>query len=848
MDRYRTVGPLDDPSMDEGDAGWTGTDSYTTPENLPQGIAQAAVNMDFSSQDAVTRGGFVCLPELGEVPFGMTWTSAVSASASNWNDIAYGAGLFVAVGSGSGIQTSPDGITWTARTAATTSGNSGICWSGSLFVAVGGITGDPQVQTSPDGITWTARAASSSKTWRKVAFGNGLFVACGTAGVAGTAGIMTSPDGITWTDRTTPDFGGSNIFLSICYGNGLFISFAATRVITSSDAITWSAVPVISGAPTWTDAAYGSGIFVLIGGNGKIFTTSDGVDYTQRTSPNSNAWSAISYGGANSGFASVAQTGSGDTVTTSINGIGWSQRNGIPSGAWLGVAFGAGIFVAVGTGGVAMYSNTSGKTVFASGTYSNPSSIGDTYTVLVGATQVGFYAFGKTSRTVNITSGETVSEQSTIVQCNNLVYIFRGPDETPLYWDGDWGGEFTLAPTPTPATGFQIIPNSNQATYYQNRLWVKNGKDTISASDVLDFNAFDELANDFNLNTGDSNFLVTTFPFGENSLIVFKNRSILLLQGVDGALGDVTSTEITRQVGAIGINSVVSVGPDLVYMSDRNINLLSLTTTNNAVQHKILPLSTPIQKILDRVNWDYAYKVSMGYWDNKLYVALPLDNATVCSSVVVYNFVTDRWYGEWNFNAGLSMAIQGWATANYLGLQRLHAVTEGGRIFVTNEGPNDISGTNVFEIECSLTTRPYVMTNDQKFSRRVVLDISTNRPTFSVFGYTGGQGSEVTIIEDRSYARSESWLFSDSAYSLNNANDDYNRPWRKDYAGYPSESIQAQSGFLPQALQSVRLPLVTRRKARLQWYEITNSTGYIQVSGISLEAISGDRQSTPQVG
>jgi hypothetical protein len=193
-----------------------------------------------------------------------------------------------------------------------------------------------------------------------------------------------------------------------------------------------------------------------------------------------------------------------------------------------------------------------------------------------------------------------------------------------------------------------------------------DGKDQIAASDVLDFTTYDDLANAFNLNTGDSNFLVTTYPFGENTLLVFKNRSIVALQHVEGRLADVTATEVTRQVGAIGINAVVSVGPDVVYMSDRNINLVTLTSTNNSLQHKTLPLSRNIQKIFNRVNWEYAYKVSMGFLDNKLFVALPLDNATTCNTVIVYNFVTENWFGEWNFDSSLGIAIQNFVVANIL--------------------------------------------------------------------------------------------------------------------------------------------------------------------------------------
>jgi hypothetical protein len=465
--------------------------------------------------------------------------------------------------------------------------------------------------------------------------------------------------------------------------------------------------------------------------------------------------------------------------------------------------------------------------------------------MVVANSEVGFFAFGKASKAVSLGSYR-VTEQSTIVQANNYVYLFRGEDDTPLRWDGAWDNAFELVPNTTLPSSFASIPNSNQATFYQNRLWVRDGKDSIAASDVLAFTDFDPQANEFNLNTGNSDYIVTTFPFGTNSLVVFKNKSILVLNNVEGSLLDVTSTEVTRQVGAIGINAVTSIGPDLAYVSYGNINLLTLTSTNNALQHKTLPLSARIRKIMNRVNWEVGYKISLGYWSNKLYVALPLDNSQFCNAVVVYNFITEQWFGEWNFSPDLNMCIQGWQVTDYLGLQRLHAITEDGRIFVTDEGQNDISGTTVSEISTELLTRAYVVEEGNHFQRRIYLDLATNRPQFSCAAYTEGASEESVLVTDQTYSRSESWKWADSAYDLTNANDDYNRAYRKDYSTGPA-SVQTGSGFEPEMLQELRLPLLVRRQGRLSWIKVTNTQGFISVMSLAFETRSGQRANFVQV-
>ena len=100
--------------------------------------------------------------------------------------MAYGAGLFVAVGYNGKTATSPDGITWTART--NDFGTSiilGVTYGAGLFVAVGY---DGKTATSPDGITWTARTNDfGTTTIYSVAYGAGLFVAVGYVGKTATS-------------------------------------------------------------------------------------------------------------------------------------------------------------------------------------------------------------------------------------------------------------------------------------------------------------------------------------------------------------------------------------------------------------------------------------------------------------------------------------------------------------------------------------------------------------------------------------------------------------------------------------------------------------------------------------
>ena len=860
MNRYRSYGNLDDQPASVGDNSFLGVDEYNSPENIKPGNVQTAVNHDFTSQDAQTRGGFVCLPELGAEPFGTTWTTGTAYATVTWNDVTYGNGVWVAVGvdaAGYGtVMTSPDGSNWTQTILVLAPPFQAVEFGNGVFVAVGklntGVT--TGIRTSTDGVTWTNPVSNSTSDHNmSVAYGNGKWAVLAYEYFSGHNWYSyTSVDnGVTWSKSYIVTH-NAGIEGHIVYGNGTFVATFPYLILVhySTNATTWSYSAIPDPDPIGlmaTDAVFGANLFAIVNQNGSIWTSPNGATWTRTRDKDVAGYTAPWYCmiGSQDGFITAGADSWGPLQ--SLTGAEWIRSTTTLTGTYYGGHEAGGLYVLVGTSGAIACSSSPIISVYASSIYSDPNDYDITWIMLLGSSSVGFYAGGHTSRTISLGSHTiAVGTQATIVQANNYVYIFRGDTAKPLYWDGDWNGSFAEVPDTTLSASFNSIPNSNQATYYQNRLWVRNGKDSIAASDVLAFTDYDPLANEFNLNTGNSDYVVATFPFGQNSLVAFKNKSVLLLQNVEGSLSDVTVTEVTRQVGLVGINAVTSIGPDLAYVSNRNINLLTLTSTNNSLQHKILPLSTKIKRIMDRVNWEVAYKISLGYWNNKLYVALPLDNSLFCNAVVVHNFVTDQWYGEWSFSSTMNMCIQGWQVVDYLGLQRLHAITEDGRIFVTDEGQNDISGTTLAEISTQLVTRAYDTEQLNHFQRRLYVDLGTNRPEFSVASFTEGASEESTLLTDQTYTRSESWKFNDSAYDLTNANNDYNRAYRKDYSTGP-DSVQPGTGFQPEMIQEFRLPLLTRRQGRLSWLEVTNTQGFISVMSLGYETRPGQRANLVQV-
>ncbi len=180
------------------------------------------------------------------------WVRKSAALPGNVADMAYGAGLYVAVGTGGQINTSPDLVTWTARTSNVIQNLKSVCFGGGSFAAVGD---QGVVTTSPDGITWTSRTLGLTGTTdripTKVAYGNGKWVAMWNR--SGTGAFVSYTADITnWSTFATISVAGtSDATFELAFGNGVFV--AAGRITNgyvwrSTDGINWTVITPPGGA------------------------------------------------------------------------------------------------------------------------------------------------------------------------------------------------------------------------------------------------------------------------------------------------------------------------------------------------------------------------------------------------------------------------------------------------------------------------------------------------------------------------------------------------------------------------------------------------------------------------
>lgn len=203
-------------------------------------------------------------------------------------------------------------------------------------------------------VSWFEGVSLSVNDLRSIAFGGSTYV---TTGNAATVFISvfnyTSDGGVTpWEAATTlPVTTGTNL-AAVIFDGIRFIALGDDGSIiknSSADILVWEAATPISTPPVMNALSVGAGVYLAVGDAGAIYTNaSDGAtdSWILQTSGSTNNL----YGAAfvNNRFIVVGDNG---TLLSSSDGISWNQETSNTSNALRHVAYGATNFVAVGDAG-----------------------------------------------------------------------------------------------------------------------------------------------------------------------------------------------------------------------------------------------------------------------------------------------------------------------------------------------------------------------------------------------------------------------------------------------------------------------------------------------------------------
>ncbi len=144
---------------------------------------------------------------------------------------------------------------------------------------------------------------------------------------------------------------------------------------------------------------------------------------------------------------------------------------------------------------------------------------------------------------------------------------------------------------------------------------------------------------DINKNDGQK---VTGLGFFQDVLIVFKENSIYQLYF--NSTGSFVVERISSSYGAVNHTAIASVENDCYFLTDKGIYVLG-NEPNYYASIRTNELSSRIKPLLQRINPAQWERCRAYYWDDRYFLTVPLDNATTCNALIVY----DRRFYAWAY-------------------------------------------------------------------------------------------------------------------------------------------------------------------------------------------------------
>ena len=305
--------------------------------------------------------------------------------------------------------------------------------------------------------------------------------------------------------------------------------------------------------------------------------------------------------------------------------------------------------------------------------------------------------------------------------------------------------------------GFVHMPAPKYGVYHQRRLAVpfryslsstetitdRKIFDEIILSDINDSDTYQHLEGQFRFNAGKADFNVGMHSFSDDKLIVFNRNSIHIVIGSE----DVATAKnqlLTDEVGLVARRSVIQVGNQVLFLSDNGVYGANFIDLYNLRGNEV-PLSEAIQKTIDRINKDAAENAVGIYFDNRYYLAVPLDGSSTNNAVIIYNFLNKSWESVDKVNnsgfefTNLLVAGSGSKRGVYVtntdgGIHKLETEADGIDRVITAIGGS--AGTD--RVEGSATTRMFTLNSiDRKKWNNFELQLQSSADNVSDMNISG---------------------------------------------------------------------------------------------------------------
>ncbi len=401
------------------------------------------------------------------------------------------------------------------------------------------------------------------------------------------------------------------------------------------------------------------------------------------------------------------------------------------------------------------FSGTPAFTKVASGAYTQPVQISSTVTTADGKMTV------TASSAHNLSTGKEVIVEAkagsnlidgeryivTVVDSTNFTIFVQHANEsnTP---------NVIFQQQVSVGLGFSHMPAPSYAVYHQRRLVMpfkfsvdastdsftaRGILDEVIASDILDTDTYDQIYAQYRFNAGEADFNVGLHSFSEDNLMVFNRNSIHLVTNTT-SLQAASTRLLTNEVGCVARQSITQVGNQVIFLSDNGVYSTQFFDEYN-LRGTETPLSEAINVTIQRINkahWDKSVGV---YFDNRYFLAVPLDSSTKNNAIIIYNFLNKQWesidqVNDTDFHiSNLFVVGEGaergvYAVNDIGGVQKLDERVDGVDRVVTQIGGDSKS----INVPGSLTTRQYTLGNlERKNWKQFEMHIESDTSAVSNF-------------------------------------------------------------------------------------------------------------------
>ena len=304
--------------------------------------------------------------------------------------------------------------------------------------------------------------------------------------------------------------------------------------------------------------------------------------------------------------------------------------------------------------------------------------------------------------------------------------------------------------THMPAPKYGVVHQRRLAVPYRFELSSTNTVtdrkifDEVILSRILDTDTYDQRFGQFRFNAGMADFNVGMLSFSDDKLIVFNRNSIHQVTG-QGKVETLSNQLLTDEVGLIAKNTIAQVGDQILFLSDNGVYGLTFIDRYN-LRGTELPLSESIQKTIDRINKNAADKAVAVYFDNRYYIAVPVDGSPFNNAILIYNFLNKSWESVDSVNntdfefGNLLVSGSGLNKGVFIvnsdgGIHKLETEADGIDRVITQIGSTTEEPSNVLG---SATTRMFTLgTIDRKRWKNLELHLESSADNVSDVNITG---------------------------------------------------------------------------------------------------------------